>query len=845
MAVRTEAHWSGPAAGFTAFEAILAAALLLPGVSGLAQAQGSDETASLQAARYRESARAIGVEGGHGTPLTVQTLTARGAIGWGRDRLELTSTQDSWSGATPVATAPAVAQGNRPVRRAGASGLVTVGASPMLNGSLLLDAADRPVQRDATTGRVQAAPQLVHTLSTASPETRHQLDAKLTRRLADGSIAFGGGVSVERDHRSRFVNAAWRLDRDATSLTLGGSATASTIAAALDHDAAPYITKTAYAPRLSYHGGQTWLTGSRRDLSYSAALTQVLSPAAQLQATLAHTRSAGLLAHPYKVTSVVYAPTGGDANGVRSGDLRALMEQRPERRAQWAAAGTLVLHQAPHDAALHVSAGHSSDDWGVRARHAEAEWFRPLAGPDALLSLRLRATSQRAARFYTPYLVTRQAYRQVVTGPDGQVTVIPYDASLLPAHFSSDARLAASGALTAGLGWTQRLAPGVRLDLSLDRTLQSGRWAWGGGGIGRWADLRLGVMQATLMVDLDGTPPGAGHATAAAHDGHAGHLRATQTPMPAELLPAHGPLARGQWMAGVRVHSAASGGALRSGSQALASGVATARACGGAACLTQPTSMTMRMQMLDLMVGLGDGWTLMLMPQHVTMAMDTALVPGAVAGDTPVHTGRHESAGLGDTALHALWSAPATPGGARWQFGLGLSLPTGATSLAHRRMHQQDGAPMDPAMQTGTGTWDLLPSLTVQGDAGALAWGAQATATLRLQRRNADGYAWGPRANADGWLGWMLWNGLSATLRTGWRLEARIVGERTPSAPALSPADAPANHGGQAIDAGLGLAWRTAAGMLQLEGAQPLWARVRGVQLTPRRRWTLAWSRAL
>jgi hypothetical protein len=91
----------------------------------------------------------------------------------------------------------------------------------------------------------------------------------------------------------------------------------------------------------------------------------------------------------------------------------------------------------------------------------------------------------------------------------------------------------------------------------------------------------------------------------------------------------------------------------------------------------------------------------------------------------------------------------------------------------------------------------------------------------------------------------MLWNGLSATLRTGWRLEARIVGERTPSAPALSPADDPANHGGQVIDAGLGLAWRTAAGMLQLEGAQPLWARVRGVQLTPRTRWTLAWSRAL
>ena len=46
-----------------------------------------------------------------------------------------------------------------------------------------------------------------------------------------------------------------------------------------------------------------------------------------------------------------------------------------------------------------------------------------------------------------------------------------------------------------------------RLDLSLDRTLQSGHWAWGGAGIGRWADLRYGVLQATLMIDLDGSAP--------------------------------------------------------------------------------------------------------------------------------------------------------------------------------------------------------------------------------------------------------------------------------------------------------------------------------------------------
>lgn len=845
MAARTEVPTR---AGAAALDAILAAALLLPGVAGLAQAQDVEDAVSLQAARHREGARAIGVDGGHGTPLTVQTLTARGSIGSGRDRLDITSTQDSWSGATPVATAPAVAQGNRPVRRATAGGLVTVGASPMLNGSLLLDAADRPVQRDPATGRVQAAAQLVHTLSTASPETRRQLDVKLTRRLDDGSFALGGGVSVERDHRSRFVNAAWRLDRDTTSLTFGGSATASTIEAALDHDAAPYITKNAYADRLTYRAGQTWLTGTRRDLSATAAWTQVLSPTAQGQATLVHTRSAGLLAHPYKVTSVIYAPaavaSGGDADGVRGGDLRALMEQRPERRAQWSADGRLVLHQAPHDAALHLAAGVSSDDWGVRARHAEAEWFRPLA-EGQLLSLRLRATSQQAARFYTPYLVTRQPYRQIVTGADGRVTLIPYDATQLPAFFTSDVRLAALGTLTAGLGWTKRLAADLRLDLSLDRTLQSGRWAWGGNGLGRWADLRSTLVQATLTVDLDGTSARNAGVAADAHAGHGPAHGSTHAPMPAELLPAHGPLARGQWMVGLRLHTMGSGGALRSGTQALPAADAVARACGGAPCLVQPTAMSMHMQMLDLMVGLGGGWTLMLMPQHVSMSMDTVLAPGAVAGDTPVHIGRHESAGLGDTALHALWSTPASAGGSRWQLGLGLGLPTGSASLAHRRMHQQDGVPMDAGMQTGTGTTDLLPSLTVQGESGALAWGAQATAALRLSSRNADGYAWSPRADASGWLGWPLAHGLSATARMAWRLAPRVVGTRTPPVPALSPPDDPSNHGGRQIDAGIGLAAHGAAGTLSMEIVQPLWARLRGVQLTPRARVSLAWSRAL
>lgn len=877
-AVAAVADTPGPArrpllSARAALDALALAALALPGiVCNPAQAQDSaaDDSVAVQAAHHRESRRALAGLPHSATPLRADSLQLQGSrVLDGRHTLQLGWMQDTWSGATPVTTAPAVAQGNRAVQAGAAGQLVTVGASPMLTGRVMLDAQDRPVQADAQ-GRWQAAPALVHTLSSASPETRQQLDARLVRRSAEGALTVGAGVSLERDHLSRHASLGQRLDRGSHSLSWGLAATHGQTRAALDHDAAPYITKTAAAAQIVSRNSQQVLLGRRDEWVASGGLTQLLSPSAVLATTWGYTHSRGDLGNPYKLVSVVFAPddtTGAD--GVRSGDLRALLEQRPRQRRQLSLASRLVLHHAGSDGALHLGLGHVRDDWGVRAWRVDGEWFQPLAG-DGLLSLRLRYHTQSAARFYTPWLVQHQAYRRVNVAPDGQLQVRSFDPGLLPAAYTSDQRLSAHGVLGLGLGWTQRFARGLSLDVSVDHARHAGRLRAGGGGEAAFADLRHLSAQATLRLAFDAlafntlpsgtrtsdtraSAPRAADDSRHDHDHSPGHGGAHGALVaPPDVAAGHVSAPPGTVMLGVRQTRSRSSAVLLQGRRRVDDSTVKDQACGSNACVNAPTQMSMRMHMLDLMLALDERWTLMLMPQFMTMAMDSRLLPGAVAGDTPVHVGRHESAGLGDTAVHALATLHDSPT-QRVVLGLGLSVPTGRTDLRHRRSHQQDGAALDVAMQPGSGTWDLLPSASWLAGRRAWSWGVAAQAALRLQSANEDGYAWGPRWQADTWLARRISPAWAGLLRARWRQDGRVVGEHRGIGTPVSPPEASANHGGQVLEAGAGLQLdgpgldgdHSSAGgqrhsRLALEWLHTVAADLRGVQLQPRSRWTLS-----
>lgn len=830
--------------GLAALDALTAAALLLPGLACPDVMAADADPTLIQASRYQEGARDLGGVPDTRRPVSAQTLLLRTAVDLPRGQgLSLSYTQDSWSGATPITTAPLAAQGNRPIRAGSAGQLVTVGASPMINGSVLLDAQDHVLAPDPGSGRLLPAPALAHTLSSASPETRQQIEARYRRLLDTGALTLGGGVSTERDYRSRFVNVGSRLDlnRKLTTLGLGLSHTRSETAATLDHDATPYITRSAYRAQIESVNGQQVLRGRREDWAGSLALTQVLGPSALFEAQLAHTHSRGYLANPYKVTSVIFAPPAAGA-APRQGDLRALLEQRPDRRRQWSVATKLVLHHAPLDAALHLGWGHARDDWGVRAHRLEAEWFQPL-GESLLLAPRLRYYTQSAARFYSPYLVSPQAYRQVSIGPDGQPVVTAFDPARLPAHFSSDQRLSGFGSVALGLGLRWQLAGPISLELGVDHTRQAAALGPGGRDDGRFADFSYWAASAALRLALDA----GGSAPAAAGPGEAGHGAHAAALVPAGVTLAHAAHGPGALMVGYRQMQQGQGKPMRRGSSRVDAADSAATACSPGPCTVRPVRMGMRMQMLDLMLGWSDRLTLMLMPQFMSMSMDTRLVDGVAASDVPPHFGAHASAGLGDTQLHALYTL-ADDGHRRWQLGLGLSLPTGRTDLTHRRSHQRDGQALDLAMQTGSGSWDLLPSLTTLQQQGRWSWGAQLAAVLRLQSHNDDGYALGHGAQAGAWVGYRPTPQLALSLRARHRVDGAVRGSQRALTDGSAAPDFTRNHGGRFTELGVGmtvdLGGLQPGSMLGLELLRPLRSDVNGDQLSPRGGFALQWTQS-
>lgn len=206
--------------------ALTAAALALP----LTTLYASDEETTFQYGHYQEGARNLFTTQSGLQPIEVDSLQNSTKFKLAdRIRLAFNYTQDTWSGATPVTTAPLAFGGNRasPFRASTISG-----ASPYLqpnSGLVYVDAQHNPLQQNLETGTYSKNTQLVHTLSSASPETRKQGDFRVGYDWDEASIDVGAGTSVENDYNSNFGNIAGRLDfnQKLTSLNVGASYTSS------------------------------------------------------------------------------------------------------------------------------------------------------------------------------------------------------------------------------------------------------------------------------------------------------------------------------------------------------------------------------------------------------------------------------------------------------------------------------------------------------------------------------------------------------------------------------------------------------------------------------------------
>ena len=111
-----------------------------------------------------------------------------------------------------------------------------------LYSQLTLDSQLRPLQTDSDGKRAGLDRQLVHTLSSASPEVRQQFDLDVKHRGPGSSLSLGRPVPGARFYSPIWpCPRSWDFNRKRTSLGAGLSYTQAKTDALLDHDAVPHV----------------------------------------------------------------------------------------------------------------------------------------------------------------------------------------------------------------------------------------------------------------------------------------------------------------------------------------------------------------------------------------------------------------------------------------------------------------------------------------------------------------------------------------------------------------------------------------------------------------------------
>ncbi|QGM44689.1 hypothetical protein [Methylocystis heyeri] len=248
-----------------------------------------------------------------------------------------------------------------------------------------------------------------------------------------------------------------------------------------------------------------------------------------------------------------------------------------------------------------------------------------------------------------------------------------------------------------------------------------------------------------------------------------------------------------------------------------------------------PSSMDSQMHMFNGMYGLTDSINLMVMGSYAQKSMTMTTFAGmsglAVLGQSSGSTEGFNDAMVGlnlrlyqDDVNHL-------------QAGLALALPVGAQTSTIQMLSAMGGymtmrAPY--AMQIGTGTVDLVPTLAYTGKMGPWSWGAMFRGRYALDK-NSEGYQFGASNELTGWGGYSFIPGVTATFRVAGSTQDHIHGQD----PLINGLSSPANplyYGGKRIDllGGLAVSGRPfGLGMtiLAVEAGGPVFQELNGPQL--------------
>ena len=265
-----------------------------------------------------------------------------------------------------------------------------------------------------------------------------------------------------------------------------------------------------------------------------------------------------------------------------------------------------------------------------------------------------------------------------------------------------------------------------------------------------------------------------------------------------------------------------------------------------------PQKMEMEMTMLGAMYAPNDNITLLAMLMQIDNEMTLTTYQGMM-GDTVRGQFTSKSAGLGDTVIGALLRGGETKNGA-WHYGLALSLPTGSIDETGQILTPASDIKMTKRlpypMQLGSGTYDVKPSITYNGDWqkwGGWRVGAQANAVMRLNDSDAD-YRLGDKLEVQGWAMKNLSPWASASLRLDASHQGKINGQDSQIALPVQAAQTNFS-GGTFANMSLGINLIGQSGALRdhrlaLELTMPVYQDANGIQMKRDETLTLGWQKA-
>ena len=242
-----------------------------------------------------------------------------------------------------------------------------------------------------------------------------------------------------------------------------------------------------------------------------------------------------------------------------------------------------------------------------------------------------------------------------------------------------------------------------------------------------------------------------------------------------------------------------------------------------------PLDRMMEMHMVSAMYGMNQTLTVMAMIPYIQKSMDHVNRKGVKF--------RTKTSGMGDIKLGTLWRLYAVEAPSieahRLHANFTVSIPTGAygeegvTPLGNIRLPYP--------MQLGSGTVDLLPSITYGGEMGNTSWALQANATFHIARNKND-YSVGDAYQLTGFGAYRWADWISTSARLDWRDWQNYDGKDPEISTTTAPTGDPNKRGGKRLDilGGMNILFPEIMGLenrLGIEVGMPIYQYLKGPQL--------------